>query len=79
MKTFPKILKNIGAITIWRDGNGISFIWRWWHPVTWFFVPLLFIANVFLEGLPNTWKYKDSIGLGLSNYWKKNKNKRKFL
>lgn len=79
MKPLPKFLKIVKAINVWEDGDTISFIWNWWHPLAWLLVPFFFILSVILYGLLETIENSDDIGLGLSEYWKENKDKRKFL
>lgn len=59
-----------GAAKTWKDGDSYSFYWKWWHPLTWVAVPLLFIIMVGFEGIPYTCKNMSSIGVGLDSYWK---------
>lgn len=79
MKPLPKFLKIVKSINVWEDGDAISFIWNWWHPLAWILVPVFFILSVILYGLLETIENSDDIGLGLSEYWKENRDKRKFL
>jgi hypothetical protein len=52
----------------YENGDGVGFLWRWWHPATWLLAPLLIIASVLAEGVPTTWRDRHQLGLRM-NPW----------
>lgn len=70
MTDFAKALIWLKAITAWKDGDGVAFYWNWWHPLSWFLVPVFFFASIILEGYPKTIRTRAQLGLGISPYWK---------
>jgi hypothetical protein len=69
MTSFGKILNLLGAIRVYRNGDGHGFIWRWYHPLAWVLAPLALIASGLLEGFPQTWKYREQIGFRIDPYF----------
>jgi hypothetical protein len=74
-----RAIKATGAMKCWKDGDGVAFIWRWWHPLSWVLIPLMLIASVLFSGIPETWNYREDLGLRLSDYWRERKDKREFI
>ncbi len=68
-----KLIDALGAMRWFKDGHSASFVWRWYHPLSWIFGPLLFVLNIFSEGFPKTWKYRHDLGFGLSPFWQARK------
>lgn len=73
-----RFLLNIRAIKAWRDGDGISFVWRWYHPVSWVAVPVSLCGAFVFGGIDNFPKLHE-LGIGLDRYWKDHKSEREFL
>ena len=72
-----RFLLNIRAIKAWRDGDGISFVWRWYHPLTWIATPVFVCVSVVLYGITET--KLSELGIGLSKYWKAHRSEREWL
>ena len=66
-------------IRVWYDGDGLSYTFNYWHPLSWILIPILVILTISIEGSRNTFKYKEDLGIGLSKYWKEHKNERVFV
>jgi hypothetical protein len=60
----------------WHDGDGVSFLWNLWNPLTY---PVVVICFVFVLVAYGVTGLKELPGLSLSDYWTKNKDKRIFL
>lgn len=59
-----------GAFRCHLDGDGISAVWRWWHPVSWIvFVIAIPVCSFIGE------KVQDVVPFSISDYWKENKDK----
>ncbi len=67
-RSLGKPLYLTGAFRCHMDGDGISAVWRWWHPVSWiaFFVGASYCV---FSGE----KVQDVVPFTLSDYWKENK------
>lgn len=72
---FGKIMYYTGSIRYYYNGDGLGMVWRYWHPLAWVFIPVLFILLGFLEGFPRTWERKSDMGIGLDPYFEKNPEK----
>lgn len=60
----------IGSGRLHRDGDGYTFVGRWYHPAYWIlFIVMLPIAAILGEPIFEAMPYK------LSRYWELNKNK----
>ena len=68
---------SIRAIRLYYDGDGLGFVWNWWHPASWICVPLFFAISVILDGAPATWKDRSGLGCGVAPYFKKHPEKLK--
>jgi hypothetical protein len=79
MKILGKFLYYSGSAKFYYDGDGLGFVWRWYHPFAWIFVPLLFSIQALLVGVPNTWKYRHGLGIGMNPFFKKNPEKLMWL
>jgi hypothetical protein len=74
-----KILVKGKVITAWKDGDTVSFLWNWWNPVSWLFVPVLVLYIFISSGIAGVLDCGFEEGFTLSDYWKENKDKREFL
>lgn len=72
LKVAGKIIYHSGAARFYYDGDGLGFVWNWWHPLTWFMAPILLMIHVVLEGVIEAWKYKHDLGIGMKPWFKEN-------
>jgi len=71
MKPVGKFLYYTGTIRLYRNGDGMGFIWRWWNPLSWILAPILIILSVFIIGSRDTFASIEDIGLRVDPYVKK--------
>lgn len=57
------------AARFYHNGDGASFVWRWWHPVSWMLAPLMFLLHCVSEGVPNAWRWREDSGIRLSPWF----------
>lgn len=55
-----------GAARLYKDGDGFSAVWRWWHPVTWLLLVTLVLPCA-LIGQP----LLQVVALRLAPYWRR--------
>ena len=67
MRVIGIVLYLTGCMRLHADGNGVSAIFIWWHPITW----LLLLAMVLPCALVGE-KLTAAIPLRLSQFWKDN-------
>jgi len=65
-----RFLVAVKAIRLYTDGNGTSFIWRWYHPLTWVLVPIALILGSFLLGAIEITGDLSGWGLRKSDYFR---------
>lgn len=65
-----KFLRVSGVAKFYHNGDGASFIWRWWHPLSWIFVPIVFLLYGFFEGFPTAWMEREDLGIGYPKWAK---------
>lgn len=79
MNTLGRIFFYAKMIRCWKDGDAVSFIWRWYNPLSWICAPLLavlvFVCGGIQEFRDNHYLY----GFGMSDYWRLHKDEREFL
>lgn len=64
-----RALKALRMIRVYKDGDGVGFVWRWWNPLTWIAFPSYFALAVLIQGLPETLRYKHYIGIGMKPWF----------
>lgn len=69
MTPFGRILKALGVIRLYRNGDGHGFVWRWWNPITWVAAPLIVLVVVLLQGVPQTLRHPHEVGFGTHPYF----------
>lgn len=74
-----KLLCAFKAIHLYKDGDTFGFVWNWWNPISWIFVPVLVILNIFLYGYIDTVKYKHELGIGMKPFFIKNTDKLEWM
>lgn len=71
-----KLMWKVYAVNIFRDGDGGSFIYNKWHPLTYVFM-LISIVFTFVmegyEGVSREWNYS-KFYWDYTDYWKKPEN-----
>lgn len=67
-----RLIRSTGAARFYHDGDGAGFVWRWWHPLTWVLAPLGLVAMCAITGVPEAWRYRHDIGLGMKPWFKDN-------
>jgi hypothetical protein len=70
MRPLAKFLYHTKAAKFYYNGDTLGFVWRFWHPLTWIFLPLLTTLYVLIVGVPQAYKDKDDIGIGINSYFK---------
>lgn len=58
-------------IRVYKNGGGRGLVWRYWNPLVWVALPLLLVANVLCYGIPETWKNKHELGVGMNPWFVK--------
>lgn len=58
-------------IRVYKNGDTQGFMWRYWNPLVWIAAPLLLIANVLAYGIPETYKNRHEIGIGMNPWFVK--------
>ena len=79
MKPLMKFFYYTGCIKLYKNGDGVGFVWRWWNPLCIAIVPVIFLINILIVGIPETFKYKDGLGVGVSPFFKKYPEKLEWL
>lgn len=79
LTNFIKLLRSFKVIYLYKDGDTFGFVWNWWNPISWFFVPILVILNIFLYGYTDTMKYKHELGIGMKPFFKENPDKLEWM
>lgn len=74
-----RLLYILGAVKLYANGDGVGFVWRYYHPCFWVGFPALFVINVLFEGLPSTMTNLHHLGVRMNPYFIKNPNKLKWL
>lgn len=74
--TLPaKILKYSGAARFFKDGDGVSFVFRWYHPLSWLLMIIFFPICAFTEDA----KIQDTIPFVLNDYWQRHRSNIQWL
>lgn len=76
MSKFGIIVWKLYTIRIFRDGDGVSFIYNKWHPLTYLlmFINLLGIfTGTGSDGVKSEWKF-NKMCWDFTDYWKKPEN-----
>lgn len=47
-----KLLILLRVVRAYHNGDGFSFVWRYWNPIAYVFIPLYIIVFILLEGIP---------------------------
>lgn len=79
MKPLMKFFYYTGCIKLYKNGDVIGFVWRWWHPLCIAVVPVLFLCSIILVGVMETFKYKHDLGVGVDPFFKRNPEKLEWL
>lgn len=53
----------------YKNGDGSSFIWNYWNPLSWPVILLAVIASILITGIPETFAYPHEIGLVINPYF----------
>lgn len=69
---FGRIIVQTGMFRLYKNGGSFGFLVRWWHPLSWIYAPLVFIASVLFVGFPETWKDRHDIGFRMNPWFVKN-------
>ena len=67
---FGKFFYYTKAARFYYDGDGLGFIWNWWNPISWICLPVFFIVHILFTGIPETFKYKHDLGIGMNPHFK---------
>ena len=74
MTLIGRALWSAGAYRAFKDGDGVSAVWRWWHPLSWImWAALLPICGVVGE------RIADQVPFRLNDYWRQRKDKIQWL
>jgi hypothetical protein len=71
MRPLAKFLYYTRAARFYYNGDTLGFVWRYWHPISWIFLPLLVILYAAIVGIPQAYKDKDGLGIDINSYFKK--------
>ena len=79
LNKFGLALLYLRVITVWKDGDGSSFLLNWWNPLAWVLAVVQTTVVILVEGVPRTWESRSDLGFCLSDYWKEYKHDRVFI
>ena len=79
MNPFGKLLMMLYIVRVYRNGDGFSFVWRFWNPLSWVLAPIAFLGCAYSEGVPYTLEYKHEIGFGIDPYFIKHPEQLEWL
>lgn len=71
MRPLAKFLYYTRAAKFYYDGDTLGFVWRFWNPISWVLLPLIVILYAVIVGVPQAYKDKNGMGIGINNYFKK--------
>jgi succinate dehydrogenase hydrophobic anchor subunit len=71
-----KIIWSLKVARFWHDGDGTSFLWNLWNPLSWPAILIIFVAILLVHGITGL---KEFPGLTLTDYWKEHKSEREFF
>lgn len=69
--------KYTGTVRIFADGDGVSILWHWWHPITWIIVGPVFFVMCAFDGEPYVQAAKDA--LFFTPFWQKRRDEIEWL
>lgn len=75
MKPVAKFILWSRMCKLYKNGNSFGFVWNWFNPLSWVCFPILFLTQVIMYGILETWRYKHEIGLGMNPYFKEHPEK----
>lgn len=67
-----RLLIKSRTFLIYRNGDGYGFVFRWWHPVSWIALPIMFVASVYAFGYYSVVEYPHELGIGIDPWFEKN-------
>lgn len=74
MTPVGRFLRASGAVRVFKDGDGLSVVWRWWHPLSWLAVIVLLpVCGVVGE------RIGDQVPFRLSQYWRERRGSIQWL
>ena len=76
LSSIGKLIWKLKVARFWQDGDGASFLWNLWNPLSW---PIIIITFFFMLLSNGVMGLKEFPGLTLSDYWKKHKSEREFF
>jgi len=81
MSSFGEWVWRLYIIEVFRDGDGVSFIFNKYHPLS-YIMFLVSILDVFwisgADGVKEEWK-DNQLGWDFTKYWKKPENKIRYI
>jgi hypothetical protein len=75
MKLFGKVIVWLHVCKFYKNGSGVGFVWNWLNPLSWIIALIIFLTNVFLFGMLETWKYRHEVGIGIDPFFEKHPEK----
>lgn len=75
MKLLGKVIVWLHVCKFYKNGSGVGFVWNWFNPLSWIIAPIIFLTNVFLFGILETWKYRHEVGIGINPFFEKHPEK----
>jgi len=79
LKPLGKVFWYTGTMRLYRDGDAVGYVWRWWNPLWLVYLPTLFVLSVLMDGAVETLKNKHYLGVGVSPFFKENPDKLEWL
>jgi len=70
MNLFGRILFRLYAIRVYRDGDGLGYVWVWWHPLAWVLAPFILFVHMLANGVVPAWRYRYDAGWQIAPYFK---------
>lgn len=74
-----KVLAYIGCAKLYKNGDSVDFIWRWWNPLSYPALSIFVVINVLVEGAPCTFSTPHDLGLTVNPYYKHNPEKLEWI
>ena len=72
MSTIAKTVRLLGMMREYENGNTTSFVWRFWHPLVWVVLPVVYLISILCYGVVEAFRYPHEMGMCVHPYFKKN-------
>lgn len=78
MTILGKIMYYSGTFKMYKNGDGVGIVWRYYNPITWVMIPIILLLT-FLETGTQGWPGGHELGFTVDPYFKKNPDKLEWI